>query len=67
MTLLSSNTHSGNPSDSIFRILSNVIGGGQADGGPFLRLLHGNPEDYVWSTDGLHLPRNLIHHHPTKV
>lgn len=37
----------------IGRFLSSVIGAGQANGAPIIRLLHGNPDDYVWSTDGL--------------
>lgn len=37
----------------VIRFLSSVLSGTQANGGQFIRLLHGNPEDYVWSTDGL--------------
>ena len=34
-------------------MLSSFIGGSQVNGGPFFRLLHGNPEDYVWTTNDL--------------
>jgi len=53
MNLFGNNNQNLN-SVNLGRFLSTMISGAQANGsGQIIRLMHGNPDDYVWSADGL--------------